>query len=73
MDAILLILIPSPRERSKAIFDMESEAERQQISGKTWQPPGKHLHQSTDLPSSNVLAETCEEPILDFHLPGLPV
>lgn len=33
MDAILLILIPSPWERSKAIFNTESEAERGTKSG----------------------------------------
>lgn len=33
MDAILLILIPSPQERPEAIFCTESEAERNNKSG----------------------------------------
>lgn len=39
MDAILLILIPSPWERSKAIFNMEGEAEKGTKSGAR---PGSH-------------------------------
>lgn len=51
MDAILLVLIPSPHERQKAIFYTESEAERDTKSGETWQLPGKQLKPNAVLPS----------------------
>lgn len=70
MDAILLTPLPSPQKEPKAILSTESEAERETPNvGKDLAATKKHLNQNTVLPSSNVLAETCEDPTLDFHLP----
>lgn len=70
MDAILLTPLPSPQKEPKAILSTESEAERETPNvGKDLAATKKHLNQNTVLPSSNVLAETCEDPTLAFHLP----
>lgn len=53
--------IPTGEARGHILYRKWSR-EKQQIWGKTWQLPGKHLNQNTVLASSNGLAETCEEP-----------
>lgn len=66
LGAILLILIPSPQEKPRLYRERKRETPK---VGKDLEATRKHLNQNTVLPSSNVLAETCEEPTLDFHLP----
>lgn len=69
MDAIILILIPSPQEKPRLYSIQRAKQRETPKVGQDLEATRKHLNQNTVLPSSNVLAETCEEPTLDFHLP----